>query len=143
MRYDYRCTSCGEVGEVAHPHDQTTFVVCAACKQPATRYFGPENIFYTQEDRRHMRNGKSHATGQPFAQSRKDERVIEREKGIYFTTKADLSEKEKTFAEHTRYVQAGGTPIAPNVLNPPPDPRVAPGTILKKMIEKNVRFGAR
>ena len=141
MRADYRCTYCGQIGEVTHPPKVPVFVACVHDRQIATRYFGPENVPYHQEDRRHMRQGRSHATGQPFAQSRGEERAIEREKGIYFTTKAEMTPQEKVLREHARYVKEGGTPMKPEVLNPPPDPRVAPGTIMKKVREKGIRFG--
>lgn len=88
-----------------------------------------------------MRQGKSHATGLPYAQSRREERVIAKEKGIDFVGKSDYPEQWRTLAEHHRYVKAGGTPLAPNVLNPPPDPKVAPGTIMKMIDKKGLRFG--
>ena len=141
MRADYRCTTCRIIGELTHPAGVPIFVVCAGCRQPAQRYFGPENVPYHQEDRRHMRKGRSSATGQAFAQSRTEERVLEKTKGIYFTTKAEMTAQEKTLVEHARYVKEGGTPLKPEVLNPPPDPRVAPGTIMKKVREKGIRFG--
>ena len=142
MRADYRCP-CGAIGEVQHGPKEDVFV--SHCEgQLATRYFSPENVFHTQEDRRHMRGeGKSHATGLPYAQSRREERVIAKEKGIDFIGKSEMPQQWRTLAEHTRYVKAGGTPLAPNVLNPPPNPKVEPGTILKKMSEKGLRFGAR
>jgi hypothetical protein len=123
-----------------HPPQVPVFVVCVKDRQPAVRFFGPENVPYHQEDRRHMRKGRSHATGMPFAQSRGEERQIERERGIYFTTKAEMTAQEKTLVEHHRYVKEGGTALKPEVLNPPPDPRVAPGTIMKKVREKGIRL---
>ena len=141
MRADYRCTYCGEVGEVMHPSKVPVFVVCVKDRQPAARFFGPENVPYHQEDRRHMRKGRSAATGMAFAQSRTEERVLEKERGIYFSTKAEMTPQEKVLREHARYVKEGGTPMKPEVLNPPPDPRVAPGTIMKKVRENGIRFG--
>ena len=87
-----------------------------------------------------MRQGVSAATGRAFAQSRGEERAIERASGIYFTTKAEMTAQEKTLVEHSRYVKAGGTALAPNVLNPPPNPKVEPGTILKKVRERGIRL---
>lgn len=89
-----------------------------------------------------MRQGRSHATGLPYAQSRRDERVIEKEHGLEFVGKSDYPEQWKTLAEHARHVKAGGDPVAPNVLNPPPSPKVEPGTIMKKVRERGLRFGA-
>ena len=139
MRADYRCP-CGAIGEVQHPPQVAVFV--SHCPgQMAVRYFSPENVFQHQEDRRHMRGeGRSSVTGLPMAQSRSEERVIERERGIYFTTKTDMTPQERTLREHAQYVKEGGTPVKPEVLNPPPDPRVAPGTIMRKVREKGIKL---
>lgn len=140
MRADYRCP-CGAIGEVQHGPKEDVFV--SHCfGQRATRYFCPENVFHTQEDRRHMRGeGKSHATGLPYAQSRREERAISKEKGIDFMGKSDMPDQWKMLADHARHVKAGGKAVDPNILNPPPDPRVAPGTIMKIIDKKGLRFG--
>jgi predicted nucleic acid-binding Zn ribbon protein len=143
-RYDYICPRCEAVEEVQHSMTETVFVVHEGCFVPCEKYFSPDNIFRTQEDRRHMRGeGKSHATGQPYAQSRREERVIEKAGGFEFIGKSEIPEQWRTLAEHHRYVKAGGTALAPDVLNPPPDPRVEPGTILKHMAKRGLRFGCR
>ena len=91
-----------------------------------------------------MRGEKmSHATGKPFAQSRREERVLEKAGGFEFVTPREMPEQWKMLREHAQYVKAGGTPIEPNVLNPPPNPKVEPGTILKMMDKKGLRFGSR
>lgn len=143
MRFEYRCSVCGQVGDLVHPFGVAVFVTCTTCGGLARRHFSPEGTFYHQEDRRHMRHGRSHATGQEFAQSRREERAIEKEKGIEFVGKSDMPEQWKTLRDHYVYTKQGGEPLAPNVLNPPPDPKVEPGTILKIMEKKNLRFGAR
>ena len=91
-----------------------------------------------------MRGEKmSHATGKPYAQSRREERVIEKAGTFEFVTKSEMPEQWKMLREHAQYVKAGGTALSPNVLNPPPNPKVEPGTILRKMSEKGLRFGCR
>lgn len=140
MRADYRCP-CGAIGEVQHPSGVEVFVSHCSGQQ-ATRYFDADNIFRYQEDRRHMRGERlSTVTGKPYAQSRSEERVMEKAGGFEFLTKAEMPDQWKTLAEHHRHVKAGGTPLAPDVLNPPPDPRVTPGTIMKMIDKKGLRFG--
>jgi predicted nucleic acid-binding Zn ribbon protein len=143
-RYAYVCPNCEEVGTIQHPMNESVFVVHEGCFVPCERYLTADTIFQTQEDRRHMRGeGKSHATGQPYAQSRREERVIEKAGNFEFIGKSEMPEQWKALREHAQYVKQGGTPLAPNVLNPPPDPRVEPGTILKMMDKKGLRFGCR
>ena len=36
-RYDYKCSSCGNVFEVEHPMSETPEVVCPNCGAPVTR----------------------------------------------------------------------------------------------------------
>lgn len=138
MTYEYRCTQCGLTGDVQHPANVAVFVVCSDCRGMAERYFSPESVPYHQEDRRHMRAGLSRATGQAYAQSRKEERVIEKERGIEFISKRDLTEQQKTLREHFQHTKTGGEPVAPNVLNPPPSPKVEPGTILREMRKRGI-----
>ena len=139
MNYEYRCP-CGAIGTVQHGIKDTVFV--SHCPgQIAERHFSPESVFYHVEDRRHMRGeGRSTATGLPMAQSRSEERVIERERGIYFTGKTDMTAQERTLREHAQYVKEGGTPVKPEVLNPPPDPRVAPGTIMNIVRKRGLKL---
>ena len=142
MTYEYKCP-CGVVGEVQHgPKDVVYVSHCFG--QVATRHFSPDSVPYHTEDRRHMRGeAMSHATGKPYAQSRREERVLEKAGGFEFVGKSDMPAQWQTLREHAQYVKQGGAPLAPKVLNPPPDPRVEPGTILKKMSEKGLRFGSR
>ena len=142
MTYEYRCP-CGEIGIVQHGVKDTVFV--SHCfGQVATRHFSPDAVPYHTEDRRHMRGEKmSHATGKPYAQSRREERVIEKAGGFEFVGKSDMPAQWKTLRDHFNYTKQGGEPLSPNVLNPPPNPKVEPGTILRKMSEKGLRFGSR
>jgi hypothetical protein len=143
-RYDYFCPRCETVGEVQHSMTEAVFVVHEGCFVPCEKYFSPESIFRHTEDRRHMRGEKmSHATGKPFAQSRREERVLEKGGGYEFIGPSEIPEQWRMLRDHARYVKNGGTPLAPNVLNPPPDPKVEPGTILKYMDKKGLRFGCR
>ena len=38
-RYDYKCTSCGNVFEVEHPMSETHEVVCPNCGAPAAKTY--------------------------------------------------------------------------------------------------------
>jgi predicted nucleic acid-binding Zn ribbon protein len=143
-RYEYICPQCEEVGELQHPMKEAVFVVHDGCFVPCERILTPGSLFQHTEDRRHMRGESvSHATGKPYAQSRREERVLEKAGGFEFITPAEMPEQWRTLRDHARYVKNGGTALAPDVLNPPPDPRVEPGTILRKMSQKGLRFGCR
>lgn len=74
------------------------------CRELSSRVYG----FYHQEDRRHMRQGISHATGKPFAQSRDEERAIEKSTGIYFAGKNDLLPHEREAVAYSKHVASGG-----------------------------------
>ena len=43
-RYDYKCTSCGNVFEVEHPMSETPEVVCPSCGAPASKTFSASGI---------------------------------------------------------------------------------------------------
>ena len=59
-RYDYKCSSCGNVFEVEHPMSETPEVVCPNCGAPAAKTFSASGIkfegsgFYNT-DQRHQR----------------------------------------------------------------------------------------
>ena len=48
-RYDYKCTSCGNVFEVEHPMSETPEVVCPSCGAPASKTFSAG--FYNTDQR--------------------------------------------------------------------------------------------
>ena len=56
-RYDYKCTSCGNVFEVEHPMSETPEVVCPNCGAPAAKTFSASGIkfdgsgFYNTDQR--------------------------------------------------------------------------------------------
>ena len=56
-RYDYKCTSCGNVFEVEHPMSETPEVVCPSCGAPASKTFSASGIkfegsgFYNTDQR--------------------------------------------------------------------------------------------
>ncbi len=91
------------------------FVECGACGAQARRSF---DIQFDQDYRR-FRVGRSQATGAAYAESKAEERRIEKERGIVFTGRNDLTPKEKRLAEYARHVRAGGERVDPNVVNPP------------------------
>ena len=43
-RYDYKCSSCGNVFEVEHPMSETPEVVCPSCGSPAAKTFSASGI---------------------------------------------------------------------------------------------------
>ena len=43
-RYEYKCTSCGNVFEVEHPMSETPEVVCPSCGAPASKTFSASGI---------------------------------------------------------------------------------------------------
>ena len=48
-RYDYKCTSCGNVFEVEHPMSETPEVVCPNCGAPASKTFSASGINNTDQ----------------------------------------------------------------------------------------------
>lgn len=56
-RYDYKCSSCGNVFEVEHPMSETPEVVCPSCGAPAAKTFSTSGIkfegsgFYNTDQR--------------------------------------------------------------------------------------------
>ena len=56
-RYDYRCTSCGNVFEVEHGMSEHPEIVCPTCGAPATKVFSASGIkfegsgFYNTDQR--------------------------------------------------------------------------------------------
>lgn len=56
-RYDYKCSSCGNVFEVEHPMSETPEVICPVCGKPAAKVFNASSIkfegsgFYNTDQR--------------------------------------------------------------------------------------------
>lgn len=56
-RYDYKCSSCGNVFEVEHPMPETPEVLCPSCGAPAVKTFSASGIkfegsgFYNTDQR--------------------------------------------------------------------------------------------
>lgn len=92
-----------------------------------------------EQDTRRFRVGRSQATGQPYAESRAEERRIEKERGISFVGRNDLTAKEKHLASYAKHVREGGERVASDVINPPE--KVQRKTVQQVLREKNVRFG--
>lgn len=111
-RYEYECPVHGAFDQYFPMGDAPEVVVCFHAHEArsggkvavAKRVYG----FYHQEDRRHMRQGISHATGKPFAQSRDEERAIEKSTGIYFAGKNDLLPHEREAVAYQKHVASGG-----------------------------------
>ena len=134
-RYTFDCDECGaEVSEQHAMGDAPTEVVCF-CGGRAGRSY---DVQFTQDYRR-FREGKSKATGQPYAESRGEEKRMERERGITFIGRNDLTPKEKHLGEYARHVKAGGERLAPDVVNPPE--KVKRKTVQQALREKGIRLG--
>lgn len=103
----------------------------------AHRIFGS---FYYAEDRRHMRRGLSPATGRPYAQSRTEERVIEKTMGIEFVGRGDMPDQWKRCRDYSRHLRTGGKPVDPESLNP--TPKSEKGWFKKELDKRGFRFGA-
>lgn len=113
-RYEYQCPVHGAFDRYFPMGEAPSSSACVAqeeglyfphfCARESKRVYG----FYHQEDRRHMRQGISHATGKPFAQSRDEERAIEKSTGIYFAGKNDLLPHEREAVAYSKHVASGG-----------------------------------
>lgn len=65
--------------------------------------------FQFQEDRRRLRGGGiSLVTGQPYAQTRAEERAIEQARGIEFVGPAEMPRQWREALEYRRHVDSGG-----------------------------------
>jgi hypothetical protein len=82
-----------------------------------------------------MRQGISHATGKPFAQSRDEERAIEKASGIYFAGKNDLLPHEREAVAYQKHVASGGD----RVDNPVSVPTEKPLPLTHYMREKGYK----
>ena len=62
-RYDYKCTSCGNVFEVEHPMSEHPELTCPLCGKPAERVFSASGIrfeghgFYNTDRRKTVTAG--------------------------------------------------------------------------------------
>jgi hypothetical protein len=79
-------------------------------------------------------------TGEPYAQSRSEERVLEKTRGIEFLSPREMPKQWEKLRDYARHVKAGGERLDPHKVNPVPT--TPKGEILKKMAERGVRFGA-
>jgi hypothetical protein len=108
------------------------------CSVMAQRVWG----FYHQEDRRHMRTGISRSTGQPYAQSRTEERVIENQMGADFVMTSEIPDNIKFAKEYGAHLKAGKDPLPPDVaakmMSAPPEKTV---TVLEALQKSGVRLG--
>lgn len=96
--------------------------------------------FQHQEDRRHHRRGISAATGEHVAQSRAEERIIEKTHGIEFIGRSEMPAQWKKLGDYAAHVNAGGNRLEADTVNPP-ESTSSKGELLRKMAERGVRFG--
>lgn len=132
--YDFACDA-GHVGSEWHAMGFAPLdVTCEDCGQTAHRVYD----FQFSQDNRRFRVGKSQATGEPYAESRAEERRIEKERGITFVGRNDLTPKEKHLAAYAKHVREGGERVASDVINPPE--KVQRKSVQQVLKEKNVRL---
>jgi hypothetical protein len=92
--------------------------------------------FYTVEDRRHMRRGISATTGLPYASSRSEEKLFEKQRGVEFIGKNDMPTEWKDAVEYSQHIRSGGE----HVKFEPKFPSLK-GTIKKEIDRLGVTFG--
>lgn len=88
-----------------------------------------------------MRKGISAATGLPVAQSRSEERRIERERGIEFIGRKEMPSDWKRMGEYARHVKSGGDRVDPELVNPT-KLESTKGSLLKKVRERGISLGS-
>lgn len=140
-RYSYLCpgepdaSECHEIDRWFDMGQAPSFVTCEEHQHKAPRYFD----FQFQQDNRRFRKGRSAVTGERYAESRAEERRIEKERGIEFIGRGEMPEKWKRAAEYSRHVKTGGdrdASLERAIAAPEP---VKSKTILQRMAEKGVR----
>ena len=109
------------------------------CGCTAPRVYGFNHV----EDRRHMRKGLSPATGMPYAESRGEERRIEKEKGIEFIGTGEMPKHWGELKEVAKEVKKTGEKVDPfKIYSDPSTQTSSKGSILKKMAERGLTFGS-
>ncbi len=89
-----------------------------------------------------MRNGRSHVTGQRFAQSRSEERVIEKTMNADFLTTSEIPAHIRAAREYGEHLRAGKPALPPGeaaALMSAPQEKAS--TILEALRKSNVRLG--
>lgn len=113
---------------------------CPACNEVSPRVFTAPQ--FTEDRRRFAGERLSAATGQLIAQSRTQERMIEKAMDIEFMTKADAPANVKNAAAYSQHLRTGGDPLPNKVVaalvSPPPEKKK---TIVEMMRENPVRLG--
>lgn len=147
--YEYRCPNCDCIDDLRHEANAAIFVSCLICQGRCERHFGPDSVPHFQEDRlRFFRlshagpsDRHSYALGQDMPDSRSELKRLEKAKGIEFVSRRDMPEQWKALAAHTKHVREGGEVQASDALNPR-QTKLEPGSIMRKVAEKGIRFGA-
>lgn len=91
------------------------------------------------EDRRRMRSGRSAATGLPYAQSRRDERLLEKQLDCEFITPKEMPEKWRHLREYAQHVKHGGSREAPEAVNPQPQESLK-GSLMREADRRGISF---
>lgn len=139
-RYEYECRVHGpfeqwyQMGHAPETVDCPTILESGGwCQERAKRLYS----FLFTEDKRRFRRGLSPVTGQPYASSRSEEKVIEKQSGIEFIAPSDMPSSWKAARDYHRHVKSGGDRVDPKSVMPPE--KIPGKSILQRMAEKGVR----
>ena len=102
--YEYKC-SRGHKITLAFAMGTAPAQTPCICNTPLRRVIGD---FQFQQDNRRLRKGVSPVTGLPYAESRREERMIEKALGIEFTGPADMPKQWKEASAYKTHVDQGG-----------------------------------
>lgn len=143
--YEYRCEATGLCIEVQLPigtaPDEAPCLMCNSRIDHLTenlhnvkRVF---NVPYFVEDKRRWRKGVSPATGRAYAESRQEERRLEKELGIEFIAPSEMPAHWKASLDYKKHIDAGGETLKYEDVIPAEKIDVAPLT--QYMDEANYR----
>ncbi len=113
--YALKCPVCGPQEVVARMSEGAAFMDCPVCQRPRPQVFHPPQ--FTEDRVRFFKgalgNGYSFALGAQMPESRTERDRLAKEKGVEFTTKAELVADSREAADALAYrdhVSTGGKP---------------------------------
>jgi putative FmdB family regulatory protein len=139
-RYDYACADHGEFERRFGMGEAPATVLCPRCLLAAPRVFGA--FQYTEDRRHHGGERRSAATGMRAAQSRTEERAIERAMGIEFMGNSEAPAHLRNAAAYSAHLKSGGerlpNKVVAELVSPPKEK--AP-TVLEALRKAAPRLG--
>ena len=115
-RYEYRCEIDGSTFDLyGAMGSQPDRLPCICLHGMARRVFD----FQFQQDNRRLRKGISPVTGQPFAESRAEERRIEKERGIEFVGPGDMPKPWREARDYKAHIDQGGERLGFSAIHAP------------------------